>query len=246
MHAKGPRYQQVAASLIDEIKQGRWPVGELLPTELDLCERFGVSRHTAREALRRLRDAGMIERRQGSGTRVAALAPRIAYEQRVSSIEDLLQYGKATKLEFSSIERRAADRTIAQWLDCSLGAATICMHGQRRDRASRALLCVTDVHVVATPDAEQRYGTTPPLALATMLADLNISRLSRVEQSFAAIPMPKSAAGELNTRAGAPALAALRRYFDRSGKLILAAHSVHPGNTFTLSMSLGHDVIARR
>ncbi len=243
---QGPRYQQVANTLIDEIRRGRWPVGELLPTEVDLCERFAVSRHTAREALRRLREAGMIERRQGSGTRVAALAPRVPYEQRVSSIEELLQYGKATRLDVTRIERRGADAATAQWLDCQQGAAIIRLHGRRTDRATQVLLCATDVYLLATPETVKRYGDTPALALATMLSDLNVSRLSRVEQSFAAVPMPKEAAGELHTRPGAPALAALRRYFDRSGKLILAAHSVHPGNTFTLSMSLGHDVIAAR
>jgi DNA-binding GntR family transcriptional regulator len=243
---KGPRYQQLASTLIDEIRAGRWQVGDLLPTELDLCERFGVSRHTAREALRQLREAGMIERRQGSGTRLAAVAPRVPYQQRASSIEDLLQYGKATRLTIASVEQVPADARIAEWLGLSRGEPVLHLHGQRRDRSTQTLLCVTDIYLRAAAAAVRRYGDTPALALATMLTDLNVARLSRVEQRFAAVPMPKAAAAELGTRPGTPALAALRHYFGRDGALILVANSIHPGNTFTLSMSLGHDAMSTR
>jgi len=52
----GPRYQQVANELIDGIGGGIYPVGGLLPTEMELCEQYNISRSTVREALRKLRD----------------------------------------------------------------------------------------------------------------------------------------------------------------------------------------------
>src|SRR5690242_21711670 len=60
-----PRYLAVANSLIAAISQGRYPVGSTLPTEHELCERFGISRFTAREALRQLLDAGLVVRQIG-------------------------------------------------------------------------------------------------------------------------------------------------------------------------------------
>jgi GntR family transcriptional repressor for pyruvate dehydrogenase complex len=44
--------------------------GELLPPENKLCEMFGVSRSILREAIRVLASKGLVEVRQGSGTRV--------------------------------------------------------------------------------------------------------------------------------------------------------------------------------
>ncbi len=69
-----PRYLLLAQDLIQDIDTGRYPVGSLLPTELELCEQFGVSRHTVREAVRRLREMGLVTRHQGIGTRVKAKA----------------------------------------------------------------------------------------------------------------------------------------------------------------------------
>jgi GntR family transcriptional regulator len=70
-------------------------VGSLLPTELELSERYGVSRHTIRIALRELQDLGLVSRRKKVGTRVEAIAPTSNYLQSITSIEDLVQFGAA-------------------------------------------------------------------------------------------------------------------------------------------------------
>ncbi|HEY1231660.1 MAG TPA: GntR family transcriptional regulator, partial [Ramlibacter sp.] len=48
--ASQPRYLQLAQTLLREIEAGKYAVGTQLPTEFELCEQFGVSRATAREA----------------------------------------------------------------------------------------------------------------------------------------------------------------------------------------------------
>jgi GntR family transcriptional regulator len=49
---------------------GEFAIGEKLPNEDRLCERFGVSRVTIREAVRGLIEDGLVVRRHGSGTYV--------------------------------------------------------------------------------------------------------------------------------------------------------------------------------
>lgn len=63
---------QVTAQLREEIVTERWPVGTRIPTEVELCELTGTGRNTVREAVQALAHAGMVERRQGSGTFVMA------------------------------------------------------------------------------------------------------------------------------------------------------------------------------
>lgn len=64
---------QVTEQLREEIVSGRWAIGARIPTEPELCELTGTSRNTIREAVQALVHAGMLERRQGSGTYVLSL-----------------------------------------------------------------------------------------------------------------------------------------------------------------------------
>ena len=61
---------QVTEQLRAEIASGRWPVGSRIPTETELRELTCTARNTVREAVQALVHAGMLERRQGSGTYV--------------------------------------------------------------------------------------------------------------------------------------------------------------------------------
>lgn len=61
-------YHQLTRVLIARIRSGEWKVDERMPTERDLCELFGVSRITVRQALEELEREGWIVRRQGKGT----------------------------------------------------------------------------------------------------------------------------------------------------------------------------------
>jgi GntR family transcriptional regulator len=63
-----PFYFQLAELLEKEITSGRWQGGTRLPSEPDLCEHYGLSRTTIRQALARLEQRGLIERRKGQGT----------------------------------------------------------------------------------------------------------------------------------------------------------------------------------
>jgi GntR family transcriptional regulator, transcriptional repressor for pyruvate dehydrogenase complex len=59
---------QLYGQILDHIVSGRLKEGDRLPPEKEICELFGVSRPTVREALLRLRADGLIQARQGAGT----------------------------------------------------------------------------------------------------------------------------------------------------------------------------------
>lgn len=62
--------EKVVERIIDMIEKNMLKVGDMLPTEKELTELFGVGRSSVREALRALQSMGIIEKRQGSGTYV--------------------------------------------------------------------------------------------------------------------------------------------------------------------------------
>lgn len=63
-------YEEIRATLLRRINEGDWPAGFSVPGEEALAEEFGVARGTVRRALSSLVDAGLLERRRRSGTRV--------------------------------------------------------------------------------------------------------------------------------------------------------------------------------
>ncbi|MDH5371582.1 MAG: GntR family transcriptional regulator [Acidimicrobiia bacterium] len=64
--SSGPRYREIA-DYLRELVAGAKP-GERLPSEAELCDRFGVSRMTARQAVTMLANERLLERKPGSGT----------------------------------------------------------------------------------------------------------------------------------------------------------------------------------
>ncbi|MGI5251427.1 GntR family transcriptional regulator [Actinacidiphila glaucinigra] len=62
------KFQRIVDVLRMEIADGKYPVGQRIPTQVVLGERFQVSRDTVQHALSKLEDEGLIEAKQGSGT----------------------------------------------------------------------------------------------------------------------------------------------------------------------------------
>lgn len=61
-------YYQLKQIIINKIKNEEWPVNSKLPTEMDLVEKYQISRATVRQALNDIENEGYIYRKQGKGT----------------------------------------------------------------------------------------------------------------------------------------------------------------------------------
>jgi GntR family transcriptional regulator len=73
-----PRYYQLKEIIRERIVSGDWTPGSLIPSERELCERYGISRMTARQSITELVNEGMLYREQGKGTYVGR--PKIAQQ----------------------------------------------------------------------------------------------------------------------------------------------------------------------
>lgn len=66
-----PLYQQIKALITQSLQSGEWKPGELIPSEVELANRFKVSQGTVRKAIDELAAENLVVRRQGKGTFVA-------------------------------------------------------------------------------------------------------------------------------------------------------------------------------
>ena len=72
--AFSPLYQQIKALLLKSLSAGEWLPGQVIPSEIELAARFGVSQGTVRKAIDEMATENVLVRRQGKGTFVATHA----------------------------------------------------------------------------------------------------------------------------------------------------------------------------
>ena len=63
-----PLYEQIANDIREQVAAGRYQQNEALPSEVKLCELYGVSRVTVRKAISELVDQGVVIKKHGKGT----------------------------------------------------------------------------------------------------------------------------------------------------------------------------------
>jgi len=144
-NAPVPLYQQVKSALESEIRDGKYGTDERLPSERDLCERFDVSRMTARQAIKELERDGLVFSRVGKGTFVSV--PKI--EQQLSNLtgfsHDISTRGARPSSIVLSAQVLLAAAQIASVLKIMQGAEVVELS---RLRLSNELpLCIETAHI---------------------------------------------------------------------------------------------------
>lgn len=231
-----PRYQQLRAVLAREIQDGHHPVGSLLPPEPQLCERFGVSRHTLREAVRKLCEQGLVTRHQGIGTRVKARsAPPQRYVASLGSLQELMQYTQQTRLKRLAHQPVVAHAELAQQLRCEPGEPWLeietCRYPAQGDQP------LVHMHIYVRPEA------------SGILADLDDGsawvfglvekhggeRIVEAQQVVGALAMPAISARILSVKPRTPGLLVRRYYLGGSGRLLSVSLNLYPAERFELA-----------
>lgn len=237
-----PRYRELGNQLMAEIADGVYPVGSFLPPELELCRKYRISRFTAREALRQLLEAGLVTRRQGSGTQVIGVPGESRFVQEVGSLQDLTQYAHTTEFRVFYTGTVALNRLLARQFKAKAGEEWVFAAGVRvdrgRDGSESRPICVTRVYLNPALKGIRGHLGERKGAIYEVIEKVYGHRLARVEQHISAVSLDRDDAASLDERRGAPALRTLRLYHDESGRVLEATDSVHPGDRFAYTMDL--------
>ena len=121
-----PYYVQVKDILREKMRDGTWTPGAQLPSEAELCATFGVSRTVIRQALQELIHEGMIKRRKGKGSFVAA--PKISEQlaQKLTGFyQDMVEQGLQPVTAVLAQAVVPAKETVADWLGIKPGTPVI-------------------------------------------------------------------------------------------------------------------------
>ena len=211
-----PLYHQLARQLVAAIEGGVLPKGAFLDNELDLADRWQVSRPTVRRAIQDLVDAGMLVRRRGVGTQVVNDQVRRPFKL-TSLFDDLAAIGREPVTEVLTIETIAADDEIAETLE--VAAATPVVHIERTRSVGGQPLAILrnwligDVAAALTADDLRGRG------LYALLRDRGVRPHSAV-QRLGAVAASADEAALLGLEVGAPLVTMRRVMQDDSGRVV--------------------------
>lgn len=186
-----PKYQLLANDLMHQIATGAYPLGSLLPSEVELSAHH-ITRHTVREALRRLDEVGLISRRRRAGTSVIATTPSANYKQPINSIEDLLQYGEDTRLQLLRSLRVRCNTALALLLECKSGTEWLRLETLRTQIGDRKPICLTMNYVTINLPGIEETVRTLDRPISALLEHRYGVRIGRIDQSIQAVQLRKS------------------------------------------------------
>ncbi len=111
-----PRYYQLKEIMRERVQSDEWKPGDLIPSERELSEKYGISRMTARQAITDLVNEGLFYREQGKGTFVSQRKITQQLIRLTGFTEDIKARGQKPGTKVLSAQMFPADETTAEKL----------------------------------------------------------------------------------------------------------------------------------
>ena len=176
-----------------------------------MCEQFGISRFTARAAVRILSSAGLVVRRQRVGTVVVATPDDARYSHDAASLRDLLQYAQDTELRLIYIGKVALTKAQAREFGVKAGEEWIYAVGMRHEAKTNGHgdrpFCLTRLYLnPVLKGIEMRLRARKTAVYALIENEYKIP-IERVEQDFQGVVLDADDAANLGARRARPRFA---------------------------------------
>lgn len=231
----------ISRQLIEGITSGRYAVGSLLPTEFELCEQYQASRYTIRAVLQELQQLGLVSRRKNVGTRVESARPRPVFRPSLASVDDLVQFGAEHLRVVQSVGEIAVPADVAAEIGCEPGARWLRISSLRMDGGKDGTpMAWTDVYVdPAYAEIGDMVRASPDTLVSALIESRYDRQIAEIYQDVRAFAVKDGRiADALKLEAGAAALKIVRRYMDAAGETFEVSVTVHPADSFSVSMRL--------
>ena len=224
---------QVRDELLSRINDGVLRVGEKLPAEPELCEHFGVSRATIREAVRSLVEAGYLSRVHGSGTYVA-FRPRLRHtlERNLSYTKLIEHAGFKPGRKLLSLERAGAGDDEAKRLGISPGEPVVRIERVRSADERPVIYSLDTIPDRYVRDvADEDFGDS----LYELFARLGFT-VAHGEATLEPVLADKRHAQQLEVEVHAPLLHISQVDYTTAGEAVMFSREWHVPGVFELSL----------
>jgi DNA-binding GntR family transcriptional regulator len=228
-----PLYYQLAQQLEQAIATGQLNAGDRLENELDLAERFGLSRPTVRQAIQELVRKGLLVRKRGVGTQV--VHGQVTRPVELSSLyDDLERTGQHPRTAVLVLDVIPADARLAGGLGLAVGVPVTRM--ERLRSAGEEPLALMSNWLPADL-ADFTAGELERQGLYELMRRRGVHMRIATQRIGARAATP-SEARLLHERKGAPLLTMERTAYDDSGRAVEFASHVYRAQNYSFEVTL--------
>lgn len=227
-----PQYRQIEQALRERIATLR--PGERLPSDAELCAEFGVSRMTARNAMQRLAEEGLVDRHPGRGSFVATPLAHRRTDRLMTFSSEMARRGHVPSSRLLARAIRPSTRAEAASLELPPGEPIVEV---RRVR-------LADNQPIAVESAVLVQACGPAVLAAdleagSLHAAIHASGFSlrRGTGTVGASAATSEDARLLDVRRGDPLLVERRVILDDDGRRIEATESRYAADRYALDVS---------
>ena len=204
--------RQLFMVLRDQIAQGIYPVGGLIPPEDALCAQFDVSRITVRRAVSDLEQLGLVEKRPGRGTFVRAAPRPLRPQASFGLLDSLGRQARETEVTVQKVEMVSPPSVVAQQLQLPDGEVAV--HAVRLRSVHGVPVMATDAWVPRAVGQHVSEAELKKRALFEILIAEGV-KFGRVIQEMTAVAADPVLANLLQVDVGAPLVRLVRLLHDR-------------------------------
>ncbi len=226
-----PLYYQLERALRKRIQSHDIDDGKPFPTERDLCEEYGVSRTTVRQAIMALEREGLLKREQGRGTFVTGLSLHDAPFRLYGYMDDLFLAGSKTGLELTKRELIRLDASAARDMGLDEGDETYYFEGIRYfNGVNRKAL----FHAWTPRDIGERIPLRElrsPFLIA-MVEQVSQERVRRAHQKISAAVATGRHQSAIGVEVGSPILIVKHIYYSAADTVLEVAETHFPGDAY--------------
>jgi GntR family phosphonate transport system transcriptional regulator len=201
---RATQWRRIADALEREIRAGVWAPGAALPNVQGLAARFGVNRHTVRQALQHLQQLDLLSIEQGRGTFVRA--PRFDYRlgRRVRFATSLAEGAERSAPELLSIGIAPLGRGEARSLGLAEGRPAWAFRMRRIVDGAPLSTSFQRLDAESFPGFEGALRRT--LSVTAALAECGVADYVRLSTHVAAVLPGEEERAALELGAGEPVL----------------------------------------
>ena len=231
-----PAYAQLARILLDQIAAGVFRPGDRLPSEAQLCERYGVSPMTVRRVINILASRGVAIAEQGRGTFVKPLQLSTATFD-LDRLQQLFRNDGESRVKLSEVRITSATERTARKLDIEVGDRTVYI--RRLILQAEEPVLLHREHVIYDPARPIIEAEMEVTALRGLFSGGGESDLKRGDLTIDVTALTEEEAALLHSEVGIPAFRLEHIFYDYYDRPVSWGWFVCTGDHLRFTATIG-------